>query len=488
MNARKLGVMVVMAAVLAAPVAFAQTPVGTAFAYQGQLKLLGTPVNDTADFEFTLWQDPNSVNPADQIGEMLPIDAVDVVDGLFNVVLDFEMGDKSIGAYDGNARWLQIAVRSPAGGGGYTTLTPRQELRPTPHAIWAQAVLGGITGTGTGNYIPKFTNGSTLADSVMYETAGRIGLGTQCPDGAYAMLHAHSGSSALIKITNDGTGQGYNDGTLFSYTTTAGKDACIWNREDASLVFATNNAERVRIASDGDVGIGTNDPYGKLHVEGGQLYVNNPGASVHTAIRVADAGGHGLLVSSAGDDGVNVADAGGDGVHVSFAGDAGIDASGDHGNHLRSDHNAYYGAYVHSLWDEPINPGLYVYGTFAATGTKSCIVETSQGQEALFCVEGPDVEFVTSGTATLADGEARVTFERLFREAISASVAIKVTATPKGTWSGLYVVDESSEGFTVRCGAGDTNASFDWVAIGRRKGYEQRPVIAVPVEEPQPAD
>lgn len=123
-------------------------------------------------------------------------------------------------------------------------------------------------------------------------------------------------------------------------------------------------------------------------------------------------------------------------------------------------------------------PGLYVRGSFSATGTKSAIISTSQGEEPLFSIESPDVEFYANGSGKLVNGELSITFERLFKEAISSTVPVKVIVTPVGTWSGIYVVNVTSTGFTAKSENGDLNANFNWIAIGRRKAFEDRPVLS----------
>jgi hypothetical protein len=124
------------------------------------------------------------------------------------------------------------------------------------------------------------------------------------------------------------------------------------------------------------------------------------------------------------------------------------------------------------------SPGLYVRGSFSATGTKSAIISTSQGQEPLFSIESPDVEFYANGSGKLVNGEVSITFERLFKEAISSTIPVKVIVTPVETWSGIYVINVTSTGFTAKSENGDLNADFNWIAIGRRKAFEERPVLS----------
>ena len=58
--------------------------------------------------------------------------AVPVTNGLFRVALDF-----GAAAFTGPARWLEIGVRTNGSSGEFATLTPRQPITPTPHALFA---------------------------------------------------------------------------------------------------------------------------------------------------------------------------------------------------------------------------------------------------------------------------------------------------------------------------------------------------------------
>ncbi|MEJ5312551.1 MAG: hypothetical protein WHX52_22520 [Anaerolineae bacterium] len=118
--------------------------VGTAFTYQGQLKSGGSPVNGTCDFEFSLW---NSAGGDLQVGTTQTKSNVTVSNGLFTIP-DLDFGNN---AFTGDARWLQIAVRCPAGSGSYTTLSPRQALTAAPYALSLRpgaVVEGGAPGAG----------------------------------------------------------------------------------------------------------------------------------------------------------------------------------------------------------------------------------------------------------------------------------------------------------------------------------------------------
>jgi hypothetical protein len=87
-------------------------PLGSEFTYQGRILKEGVPVNDTCDFEFSLFADAGGVT---QIGMTQTIIGVAVTDGLFTVELNSgnEFGPT---AFIGDERFLEIAVKKKADG------------------------------------------------------------------------------------------------------------------------------------------------------------------------------------------------------------------------------------------------------------------------------------------------------------------------------------------------------------------------------------
>jgi hypothetical protein len=130
----------------------------TAFTYQGQLSDSGAAATGIYDLQFTL-RDASSAGNA--VGNSVTNPAVAVSNGLFTVKLDFG------NAFDGNARWLELGVRTNGSTSAYTLLSPRQPITSTPYAIEAASAgsvaASGITGQVTYSQLPGtlLTNGSS---------------------------------------------------------------------------------------------------------------------------------------------------------------------------------------------------------------------------------------------------------------------------------------------------------------------------------------
>jgi len=109
-----------------------QAAVGTAFTYQGRLTQGGNPMTGTCDFQFSLW---DAASGGTQVGSTLTKTSVALTDGTFDAVLDFGDGGLGTATFAGDARWLAISVRCPAGSGGYTPLSGRVALNAAPYAL-----------------------------------------------------------------------------------------------------------------------------------------------------------------------------------------------------------------------------------------------------------------------------------------------------------------------------------------------------------------
>jgi hypothetical protein len=126
----------------------------------------------------------------------------------------------------------------------------------------------GVTGSGTTNYVSKWTGSSTLGNSSIYDAGGIIGIGTASPaitSGATTGLNVVSNSYIQMRITSTVSSAGIEFFPLSGdrWEVQAGSDSkwFVYNR--------TNNAYALNINSSGNVNIGgTTDNGYKLQVNG----------------------------------------------------------------------------------------------------------------------------------------------------------------------------------------------------------------------------
>ncbi|MGH8023719.1 MAG: tail fiber domain-containing protein [Limisphaerales bacterium] len=170
---------------------------GTAFTYQGRLNADGSPANGTFNLTFSLYT-TNSGGTA--VAGPVTNSAVAVADGLFTVALDF-----GADVWNGQTNWLEIGVQTN-GAAAFTTITPRQELTPTPYAIRSESIFGLVVQSNT-NGAPNLIGGSSLnyvATNVIGATIG--GGGNNSVSGFYATIGGGSYNSALADLSVVGGG------------------------------------------------------------------------------------------------------------------------------------------------------------------------------------------------------------------------------------------------------------------------------------------
>jgi hypothetical protein len=120
--------------------------------------------------------------------------------------------------------------------------------------------------------------------------------------------------------------------------------------------------------------------------------------------------------------------------------------------------------------------GVYSSGNFAASGTKSCVVKTSQGPTLMYCQESPENWFEDVGRGELIDGRAHVELDPLFLETvtINESHPMNVFVQLRGDCRGTFV-RESFTGFDViELQGGTSSVPFVYRVMAKRKGFEAK--------------
>lgn len=152
------------------------------------------------------------------------------------------------------------------------------------------AGLGGVSGSGTTNYVSKWTSSSALGNSQIFDNGTSVGIGTTSPtsgtkldiSGGSLLVQKNSNGSVLldlptIKVLNTKVSSGINDYSFSSYVLSANNDAVrgeffadgsglfnsgtpdVYFRVGTNhpMLFGTNATERMRLTAAGRLLIGT---------------------------------------------------------------------------------------------------------------------------------------------------------------------------------------------------------------------------------------
>ena len=168
-------------------------------------------------------------------------------------------GDVGIGVNDPDAKLEvleDVYVKGSSGDGSVGI-----QIRSGSSALSNQHQIRTGGGSGDQLFIEALGGSSAIVTKVAgserlrITSDGKLGLGVASPQ---AVMHIEGGSEGnLLQLSNTNTGSTNSDGFVFGINSSL---TYLYNRENKDITFGTNNTERVRILSTGEVGIGIDAP------------------------------------------------------------------------------------------------------------------------------------------------------------------------------------------------------------------------------------
>jgi hypothetical protein len=152
-------------------------------------------------------------------------------------------------------------------------------------AIRYNSSINGVSGSGTANYVSKFTASGTVGNSIIYADANNVGINATPPTwfNNFKGLNLVNGSlitystNASLFLTQNayfnaaGSWTYLNTGTAGQYSIDGTGNHVFYTAVSGTGGNAATLNERMRITAAGNVGIGTSSPNRSLVVSGGNL-------------------------------------------------------------------------------------------------------------------------------------------------------------------------------------------------------------------------
>jgi trimeric autotransporter adhesin len=168
-------------------------------------------------------------------------------------------------------------------------------------AARSNAINPAITGTGTTNFIVRWTGSTSQGNSIIFQnpTTKTIGIGTSAPQGKLSIASTNPGTgfntlfawNSAYSIFGPNVGSNTGAALALGYSTTdnaanivALAPSVAWKplrlASGGLIIDAKNGTEAMRVTSGGNVGIGTGNPGARLEIDGGNISSAGNGLNV----------------------------------------------------------------------------------------------------------------------------------------------------------------------------------------------------------------
>ena len=159
-----------------------------------------------------------------------------------------------------------------------------------------------IGGSGTTNYVSKFTASGSIGNSLIFDNGSSVGIGTTNPTGIYGASRVlqvdgpfdteiqSKGSGAWVRANSINTFQGGFGGFQYLQNGVENFGIVSSGAGTNTMLLTTGGSEKMRITSGGNVGIGTTNPQAKLHSNSDILtgYFQNGTNGIYDALKITN--------------------------------------------------------------------------------------------------------------------------------------------------------------------------------------------------------
>jgi hypothetical protein len=204
--------------------------------------------------------------------------------------------------------------------------------------------------------------------------------------------------------------------------------------------------------------------------------------------------GYGVYGNSIESIGVYAVSIDGTGVYAVSSDGLGVYANSASEGALTAENNDSTGDYptmvVQNDTTETHNPVFETSSPNTYSGSRHCIIDTSANltctgvvsgvvlvdggkQKAVYAMQSAENWFEDAGSGQLSNGSSRIELDPAFAQTVNTGVEYHVFLTPKGDSEGLYVSNETPQGFDVHeQRGGHSSIAFDYRIMAKRVGYE----------------